>query len=84
MMFEEFVVHSAHHSLRWLFNIVEPSGRLTRWRLLLAEFNFKVAYKKGADNHHADALSRLLSGSPTIHENYDEIPTFALDEEDAK
>ena len=51
---------------------------------MLAEFNFKVAYKKGADNHHADALSGLLSGSPTIHENSDEIPTFALDEEDAK
>lgn len=65
--------------------ISEPSGRLTRWRLLLAEFNFQIKYKKGADNHHADALSRLLIASPTVdHGDDDYFPTFLMaSDEDA-
>ena len=78
LVFEKFTVHTDHHSLRWLFNISEPSGRLTRWRLLLAEFDFDIAYKTGPSNVHADALSRLLTGSPTVvNDDYDDIPTFS-------
>ena len=68
-MYEEFTVYTDHNSLNWLFNITEPSGRLTRWRLRLAEFNFSIKYKKGADNHHADALSRILAGSLTVNDD---------------
>ena len=75
---ETFVVHSDHHALHWLFTITEPSARLTRWRLILAEFTFSIAYKKGKDNHHADAMSRLLIGSPTTtDDDYDDIPAFS-------
>ena len=71
------MVHSDHHSLHWLFTTTEPSSLLTRWRLQLAEFEFTIAYKKGADNHHADALSRLLTGSPTVEdEDEEEIPAL--------
>ena len=77
LMYEKFVVHSDHHALHRLFTITEPSSRLTRWRLRLAEFDFTMAYKKGADNHHADALSRLLTGSPTVEDDdEEEIPAF--------
>ena len=32
---------------------------MTRWRLLLEEYNPKVVHIKGVDNNAADALSRL-------------------------
>ena len=60
--------------------VTDPSGRLTRWRLRLAEFDFRISYKKGTDNHHADALSRLLTGTPNdVNGDDDDIPAFLLD-----
>ena len=43
LMFETFMVHADHRSLRWLFGITEPLGKLTRWRLIRAELDFPVA-----------------------------------------
>ena len=71
------MVHSDHHAIHWLFIITEPSSRLTRWRLRVAEFDFTIAYKKGAENNHADPLSMLLTGSRTIKdEDEEDIPAF--------
>lgn len=45
----------------------------------LAEFKFEVKYKKVANNHHADALSRLLTAAPIVdHEDDDYIPSFLI------
>ena len=84
LLYEEFTVFTDHDSLTWLYNVTEPSGKLTRWRLRLAEFHFAIKYRKGADNHHADALSRLLTGSPTVNDDEnDVIPTFTLTDDTA-
>ncbi len=80
LMFEKFTVHTDHGSLRWLFNITEPSGRLMRWRLLLSEFDFEIKYKKGNLNCQADALSRLRTLAETIPEDHDTIPSFLATE----
>ena len=50
----------------------------------LAKFYFTISYKKGAHNHHADALSRLLTGTPmdVNGDNDDDIPALLLDIED--
>lgn len=41
-----------------------------------------MKYRKGANNHHADALSRLLTESPTVaHDEYDDIPPFHISEQ---
>ena len=45
---KHFTVHSDHASLRWLLEVAEPSGRLTRWRLRLGEFDCTVKYKKAS------------------------------------
>ena len=75
-------MHSDHRALHWLFTMTEPSARLARWRLILAEFTFSIAYKKGKDNHHANEMSRLLIGSPnTTDDGYDDIPVFSLENE---
>lgn len=75
------MVFTDYHALKWLFNISETSGRLTRSWLRLVEFNFRVKYKKGAGNHHADALSSLLTGSPTVTHEDDDILAFHFAEE---
>ena len=53
---QELIVHTDH------MNIVYgnlSNDRITRWRLLLEEYNPKFVHIKGTDNTVADALSRL-------------------------
>ena len=60
--------------------IDNPSSRLIRWHLRLAEYDFEVKYKKGKVNTQAGALSRLNTAAETIvHDNSDDIPVFSLD-----
>jgi hypothetical protein len=66
--------------LRWVMNLSDAQGRLARWRLRLAEFDFKVEYNPGSAHHAADALSRMPH-QPVPAQPIDlEIPVFALDE----
>ena len=81
LLYEKFVAHTDHATLRWLLTIQEPSGRLLRWRFRLAEYNFHVMYKKGPQNVHADALSRLRTATETVADDWDEIPSFLVEEE---
>jgi len=50
--------HKGIAALRWILQHDKP-GRLTRWALLLQEFNFTIHAKPGVNNANADALSRL-------------------------
>ena len=51
--------------LVWLTSLKNPSSRLTRWRLELADFQFSVTYKPGKYNVNADALSRVVLDNPS-------------------
>lgn len=76
-----FTVFTDQYALNWLFKITEPSGRQTGWRLHLTEFDLELKYKKGAENYHADALSRFLTRSPTVGHDDDGISAFQLIDE---
>jgi len=56
--FTEFTIETDHQALTWLQGIKEPTGRLARWALELQGYQFKIAYRSGALNRTADALSR--------------------------
>lgn len=55
----KFTVRSDHRPLIYLFNMKDPSSKLTRIRLDLEEYNFTIEYIKGKKNVVADALSRI-------------------------
>ena len=70
-------VNTDQHSPRWLMNLVDAIGRLARWRLRLAEYEFDVAYVKGIKNCLADALSRIPSTGGTAVPVNEEIPCYS-------
>lgn len=55
----KFVILTDHRPLIYLFGMTNPSSRLTKFRLILEEYDFVVKYIKGKDNVVADALSRV-------------------------
>lgn len=64
----QYFVHCDHAALRSTFVGSKASGRITRWRLRLAEFDCELQHKPGRWHHVPDALSRLLT------EGRDETP----------
>ena len=70
----KFTVCTDHKGLTWIFNISflhsevnkliqhtkDPSSRLLRWKLLLAEYDFDIVYRGGKNHCNADCLSRYL------------------------
>lgn len=71
---------SDHSALCWLKSI-KNSGRLCRWSIALAEFDYTVSHRKGCSHKDADCLSRY----PVLKENegirrkvLEDIPTLVL------
>eukprot|EP00253_Pinus_taeda_P011052 PITA_11052 len=52
-------VHTDHSAIRYLMNKPVTNGRVTRWLLLLQEFNITVLDRPGKQNTVADFLSRI-------------------------
>ncbi len=75
---ERFTVRTGYAALRWLVQISDPSGRLMRWRLRIAEYSFDVQYKKAKWNCQADTVSRIPSLFHTVAEDDAEIPCYAV------
>lgn len=60
----KFKILTDHRPLVYLFSMRDPSSRLTKFRLILEDYNFIIEYVKGKCNATADALSRI-----EIHSN---------------
>jgi len=48
-----------------MFGLKDPGARLTRWRLLLEEYDYSVIYKPGVQNTNADVHSRIAVSTTT-------------------
>ena len=58
----EFELHCDNLALCWLLKRVKEVGRIGRWVIRLAPFQFRVIHTRGSDNLVADALSRVFEG----------------------
>ena len=54
----KFTVVTDHSALRWLCNLMEPTGRLARWALHLQQWDFDIVHRRGTLHQVPDALSR--------------------------
>jgi len=71
-------VRTDHECLCWIYRLTTGTGRLLRWRLRLAEIDFELKYKKGANHHLPDALSRIPTTSLDQKELDNDIPCFLM------
>lgn len=70
---KRFKIYSDHRPLVYLFNMNNPSSRLTKFRLILEEYDFVIEYVKGTNNVAADALSRVTITSTELKEMNEHI-----------
>ena len=76
-----FTIFTDHQALQWIFNLEDPTGRLSRWRMRLQELDFTVKYKKGKENVVADCISRLPTFGYSTVDVDTELPVFAINAE---
>ena len=69
----KFKIVTDHHSLCYLLKLKSPSGRLSRWALKLAEYQFDIVYKSGKLHNNVDTLSRAPINE-IIDSNVEDIP----------
>ena len=67
----KFTLNTDHKPLQSLFSENKPipamaSGRIQRWALTLASYEYTIKFKKGPSNANADALSRLPVPTPDV------------------
>jgi hypothetical protein len=76
--------------LKYLVNKPDLSGRITRWILLLQEFNYEFVIKSGKANSNADYLSRqrgeesiadISAEFPDEFPDFSEVAVFDLNNE---
>jgi len=72
-----FTVRTDHAALKWMLHISGAHGRLARWRLRLAEFDYVVQTRPGASHHAADTMSRI--STPAVDDGVipDAVPCLA-------
>lgn len=78
---KKFVLVTDHKPLTWLHKAKDPTSRLARWKIKLAEYDYEIVYKAGKTNVNADALSRNPVQICMIQPALDEIKECPEDEE---
>lgn len=61
----KFIVKTDHHSLKHFKTQPQLSGRQSRWKDIIANFDFDIEYMEGTSNAVADGLSRRPDHQPS-------------------
>lgn len=69
----EFIIYTDHEPLTKELKLTDATGRVTRQRLYLEQFDFKIIYKKGKQNVVADGLSRIQKQELNLQELRNEV-----------
>lgn len=79
---KRFILVTDHKPLSWLHKAKDPTSRLARWKIKLAEYDYEIVYKAGKTNVNADALSRNpVEQICMVRPSLDEIEECPEDEE---
>jgi hypothetical protein len=73
-------VHTDHSTIKFLMNKPVTNPRVTRWLLLLQEFNINIIDRPGKDNLMANFLSRMihLGDNAPVEDNFPDENLFAI------
>lgn len=73
-------VHTDHTTIRYLMNKEITNARVTRWLLLLQEFDITIVDNPGKENVVADFLSRLVNNSDNspVEDSFPDEHLFAV------
>src|SRR5271170_6870742 len=77
LLANHFVFFVDHQALLYLVNKPCSTGRIVRWFVILLEFDFTVAVKKGSTHKRADHMSRIATGENPIGVD-DDLPDTNL------
>jgi hypothetical protein len=74
------ILHIDHAAIKYLMNKPITNGRVTRWFLLLQEYDITILNKLGKDNVVVDFLSRLTSNEnePPVEDYFPDEHLFAV------
>ena len=61
-----FTVITDQRNLKWLCNLHNPTGRLTRWALEFQASDYEIVHRKGSLNYVPDALSRMYEDETDV------------------
>ena len=77
LLANHFVFFVDHQALLYLVNKPCSTGRIVRWFVILLEFDFTLAIKKGLTHKRAHHMSRITNGEKPIRVD-DELPDATL------
>ena len=73
-----FNLRTDPEALRWVLNLADSSGRLARWRLRLADYDYEVKYRPGVKYQLANGVSRLCTDGGDTDPGDDEVSCFSV------
>jgi hypothetical protein len=76
----EVFIQTNHFSIKYLMNKPITNGKITRWLLLMQEFNIIVLNRLGTENQVAYFLSRLKTSGEIVpvSDNFSDEHLFAI------
>lgn len=75
---KHFLIITDHHALCWLMKTKDHNAQLTRWSLILQEYDFTIQHESGRIHNDADCLSRNPLPATGGHEDESNVPTWPI------